>query len=100
MKTKKQTLYDILRDPAKRRAWVIYQLSLQGKTLAGIAEKHGKTRSAIYNAFTKPYPRMEKLIADELGMLVCDLFPERYTDGFPNRVMGRPKGSPNKSKKP
>lgn len=100
MNAKALTLYDILRDPEKRRAWVIYQLSLQDKTLAGIAEKHGRSRQSLYTAFVKPYPKMEKVIADEVGMLVCDLFPERYTNGIPNRVIGRPKGARNKKAAP
>ena len=91
MKKKAPTLYDILSDPEKRRAWIIYQLSLQDKNLSAIAAKAGKGRQTIYKALTHPYPKMEKLIADELGMLACDLFPERYTHGLPNRVMGRPK---------
>lgn len=93
MKNKDNTLKDVLNDPKKRRAWVIWQLSLKGRNLADVARTMGATRQAVYKAFRAPYPKMEQAIADELGMVVATLFPERYTDGIPNRVLGRPKKS-------
>jgi Ner family transcriptional regulator len=93
MNRKTDTLTDILRDPQKRRAWVIWQLSLKGRNLTDIARTMGVTRSSVYRAFVTPYPKMERAIADELGMCVAHLFPDRYTDGIPNRVIGRPKKS-------
>lgn len=91
MSKKDKTLSSILRDPEQRRAWVIYQLSLKDRCLADVGRDLGVTRTAVYRAFDKPYPKMEQAIAKELGMLACDLFPDRYTHGIPNRVMGRPK---------
>lgn len=85
------TTKHILRDPAKRWAWIIYQITLQGRSLAAVAREHGVTRECIYKASRGPYPRMEKLIADALDMTPTQLFPERYgPDGLPNRLMGRP----------
>lgn len=81
----------LLRDPAKRRAWIIYQLSLMNSSVAGVANHSNVTRQTMYSVFQKPYPRMEKLLADAIGMAPKDLFPERYdVDGLPNRKMGRP----------
>ena len=81
----------ILKDESKRRAWIIYQLALQDKSLASIARDAGISRQAIWQALAKPYPRAEKIIADTLELEPHILFPERYdTEGQPNRKRGRP----------
>jgi len=81
----------ILADPDKRRAWCIYQLSLRGSSLAAVARGAGVSRQTLYVVFWRPYPRMEKIVADALGMRPQELFPERYdADGLPNRKIGRP----------
>jgi Ner family transcriptional regulator len=91
MRSKAQTIKAILSDPEKRRAWIIWQLSLKNMTCADLAREQGVTRNAVYAAFTRPYPKMEAIIAKALGMAADKLFPERYTNGVPNRVIGRPK---------
>ena len=85
---------ELLKDPMKRRAWVIYQVSIQGRSLAAVARAAGVKKQTLYRAFDLPYPRMEKVIADAVGLTPQILFPERYgADGLPNRRMGRPKKS-------
>ncbi len=82
----------IVGDPRKRRAWVIYQVSIQGRSLAAVARGAGVKKQTLYRAFDIPYPRMEKAIADAVGVTPQALFPERYDeDGLPNRRMGRPR---------
>lgn len=74
----------------RRRAWVKYQLELTGRSMASIAAQCGVGRTALYAAFRRPYPRMEKALADALGVTPQALFPERYdADGLPNRRQGR-----------
>lgn len=76
----------LLSIPAKRRAWVIYQLLLEGRSLADVARGAGVKRQTLYHAFTRPYPRMEFIIASALGMTPQQLFAERYgSDGLPLR---------------
>lgn len=76
----------LLNDPRKRRAWVIYQVSLTGRSLAQVAREHGVKKQTLYRAFDTPYPRMERVIAQELGLEPQQVFPERYDDrGLPNR---------------
>ena len=53
----------LLRDPVKRRAWVNYQLSLRGESLASLARRYGVDRRTPRRAFCVPYPRMEQAIA-------------------------------------
>lgn len=82
----------IFTDPIKRRAWVKYQIHLQGRSMAEIAADAGVDRRSLYTAFCRPYPRMEKVIADTVGLSPQVLFPDRYdADGLPNRPRGRPK---------
>ena len=88
----------LLTNPVKRRAWVKYQLHLQGLSLAKIAMNAGVTRQTMYQAFSRTYPRMEKVIADVLDMTPKALWPERYdADGSPIYRLGRPKKSTSKT---
>jgi Ner family transcriptional regulator len=92
------TTRKLLKDPKKRRAWVIYQVTLQGRSLATVARDAGVKRQTLYRVFDICYPRMEKLIADAVGLRPQEVFPERYdADGLPNRRMGRPIGGGKKS---
>lgn len=84
----------LLADPEKRRAWVAFQLKLKGETFTGLARRIGVSRQAVRQAMYRPYPRMEKVIAEVLGLKPQVLFPERYdTEGLSLRRMGRPKKS-------
>lgn len=88
----------LLRDPIKRRAWVKYQIQMQGRSMAEVAREAGVKRTALYSAFKKTYPRMEKVIADALGLPPAVVWPERYdADGLPHYRMGRPKKSISKN---
>lgn len=76
----------LLKDQDKRWAWIKYQLALKGSSLQKIAKRNNVSPSAIRSAYRNPYPKSEKLIADELGLQVAELFPERYDeDGLPAR---------------
>ncbi|MGQ0530556.1 MAG: helix-turn-helix domain-containing protein [Panacagrimonas sp.] len=84
-------LRSILKDPRKRRSWVLYQLQLEGRNLSDLAAENGVTRQCIYHAFRVPYPRMEMLVATAVGLTPQQLFSERYdADGLPIRRKGRP----------
>jgi len=79
----------ILKDPKKRAAWVIYQLGLTGRSIASVARDNGVKRQTLGTALRSPYPHMEALLAEALGVPVIELFPERYdADGLPNRQRG------------
>ena len=86
-----KNLQEIFSDHNRRRAWVVYRVSLKGLSLAHFARKAGVTRTCLYSAFRHPYPRMEKVIADAVGLTPQILFPERYNaDGLPVARRGRP----------
>lgn len=89
--TKKQ-----LRDPALRRAWVNYALATRGLSLAEIARRLGVHRTCPGEALHKPYPKMERALADAVGMTVHELFPERFhSDG--SRIKKKRGPKPKKS---
>lgn len=74
----------LLRDPQRRQAWVVFALKQNGKSIAAIARDNGVTRQTLYSALLRPYPRMEKILADALGATPQKLFPERYdSNGLP-----------------
>lgn len=90
----------LLQDKKKRQAWIIYQVALQGRSLAAVAREAGVRRQTLYQVFQVPYPRMEKIISDALELEPKVLFPDRYdADGLPLRKMGRPKKSTVKTPK-
>lgn len=83
----------LLSKPLTRRAWIIYQLTIKGESLASVARRQGVSRQAMQRVLTYPYPRMEKALADFLGIAPHVLFPERYdpTTKLSNRLRGRPR---------
>lgn len=90
----------ILRDPLQRRAWIIYQMNLTGRTLTDLARENGVQRQTLYAVFHRRYPRMERLLANELKMKCQDLWPERYDhDGNPLTQRGRPLKNKSTTKK-
>ena len=94
MKHVDSTTRQLFTDPAKRRAWVKYQIHMQGRTMSAVADEAGVKRQTLYQAFQRSYPRMEKIIADAVGLEPAVLWPERYDrHGLPLYRMGRPKRS-------
>ncbi|MCP1726254.1 Ner family transcriptional regulator [Natronospira proteinivora] len=84
-------------DSALRREWIKQQLRRRGSSLAQVAREHGVSRDAPILALRKPYPRMERAIAEALDLAPEAIWPERYdANGRPNRPIGRPKKSISK----
>jgi Ner family transcriptional regulator len=79
-------------DAAARREWIKYRLRLAGYSLGRLAIENGLHRNVTVRALWGPYPKMERLIAEKLGVHPRQIWPERYgPDGRSNRPMGRPK---------
>jgi Ner family transcriptional regulator len=83
-----ETVFDVMRDPPKRRAWIIFQLSLKGLSMAAVGREAGVGRQAVYRVFDAQYPRMEQVLATALGVTPQFLFPERF-DKDGKRLSGR-----------
>lgn len=77
--------HTIPQKPDERRAWIKYQLELRGQTMGGLARKHGLFRTTVVSALHKPYPRMERIIANVLGLKPEDIWPERYSEKHRSR---------------
>lgn len=77
---------DIPSDPSLRWEWIKYQLRRKGSSLAQLARELGVSDSPVKNTKRVPYPRMERAIADALGLEPIDIWPERWNaDGTPQR---------------
>ncbi len=85
-------------DPNKRRAWIKYQLELAGYSLSSLARELGVSRHAPKLALDRPYPRMERAIAEKIGIAPHEIWTERYDEnGLPNRTIGRPRKNKSSS---
>lgn len=50
-----------------------------GVTVAELARRNGyKAPSTFYNVFKAPYPKVERIIANHLGVPAEDIWPSRY----------------------
>ncbi|MGA3799145.1 helix-turn-helix domain-containing protein [Pseudomonas fluorescens] len=78
--------FDIPLDLESRWEWIKFQLRLRGTNLAELARSHDLNERAIRNAKQRPYPRVERAIAEALGLKPAQLWPERWNaDGSPLR---------------
>jgi|GEM_PF-1562015 len=84
-----KTTLDIPENPAERRAWVIYQLHIRGKSLRRLAAREGVTKQAMSAALVVPNSHLDPVIAAEIGLTAQELFPERFI-GNERRGQTRP----------
>ncbi|MFV2947373.1 helix-turn-helix domain-containing protein [Pseudomonas japonica] len=74
------------REPANRWEWIKYQLRIHGCPPAKLARELAVTDRAIRTVKSSPYPRIERAIAQKLGVTPMQLWPERWNeDGTPCR---------------
>ena len=71
---------DIPADPVQRNEWIKFQLRMRGSSMSKLARSIGVTRQAVRNALSSPYPRMERVIAAEIGVEPHRIWPERYRE--------------------
>ncbi len=63
---------------------VLAALKKRGRTLAGLSVAHGYHPTAAGKALKQPWPALEALIAQELGIPPHAIWPSRYDpDGAP-----------------
>lgn len=71
------------------RAWtperIRHSLELKGYSLASLSREHGFHESACRKALRHPWPKVERVIAECLGVSCpSELFPDRYDEhGYP-----------------
>jgi lambda repressor-like predicted transcriptional regulator len=68
------------------REWVKFRLRLKGHSLKSFGRQYGIKAGTVGVVFSRPYPRMERLLADALETQPWELWPDRYgPDHKPNR---------------
>src|SRR5690625_542235 len=102
MKTQKHrspiTASEVPKTRKERVEWIKYQLRVRGSSLAAIAREQGVTRHAARIPLVRPYPRMERAIAEKLGCGPELLWTDRYDRDRRRTVkMGRPRKSVTKN---
>lgn len=55
-------------------------LGKKGYTLAKVARDNGYARTSPNEALRKPWPAMERIIADIIGVQPWEIWPTRYDD--------------------
>jgi Ner family transcriptional regulator len=70
----------IPRDPAKKRAWIQYQLRQRNLTLAEIARQLEVSKAAVSQAIDRPSQRIQAAIAAALNVDPAEIWPERYRE--------------------
>jgi len=73
---------DIPKNPAVRRAWIGYQLSIRGLSHRELARREGVSHQAFSQAALGGGSQyLQEALAAALGLRAQDLFPELYDQG-------------------
>jgi Ner family transcriptional regulator len=82
--TPRPTRPRVPKDPRQKAAWLLYQLNRRGLSYAEVARQLGVRRTVPRTVFDRPYPKMERQLAELLGYRPEWIWPERYdADGTP-----------------
>lgn len=57
---------------------IMSEIRKRGSTLAELGRRNGCKPATAYNVFHRPYPKMERIIAEFLDMAPKDIWPTRY----------------------
>ncbi len=66
---------------------IIAALRKKGTCMAAVSRAAGLSSSTLANAFTRPWPKGEGLIAGALGMPPEDIWPSRYFNQEGERIV-------------
>jgi Ner family transcriptional regulator len=70
------------------RQRILYELRERGTSAAELADRNGLTRFVVYGAMERPYPKVQKLIADVIGEGCETIWPQFYAaDGRRRRII-------------
>lgn len=63
-------------------------IRMRGTTMSELSRRHGYSNGAVKEVLRRPWPAVEKLVADFLGVLPQTIWPGRYgPDGKSNRLL-------------
>ncbi|MDD2867719.1 helix-turn-helix transcriptional regulator [Neomegalonema sp.] len=61
-------------------------IRMRGSTMAELSRRNGYGEGTVRQALHRPYPAVERIVADHLGVAPEVIWPDRYgPDGTPNR---------------
>ncbi len=67
---------------------VLAALKKRGHSLSGLSIANGYHPTAAGKALKQPWPAMERLLADAIGVVSQEIWPSRYdSEGNPRRPM-------------
>lgn len=74
-------------------------IRMRGSTMADLSRQNGYVDSVVKQVLRKPWPAVERIVADFLGVEPSEIWPDRYgPDGMPNRLLfGRVKFTPKEN---
>lgn len=87
----------------KARGWhpeeIKAAIRMRGSSMAELSRQHGYGISAVRQVLRRPWPAIERIVADYLGVEPQEIWPDRYgEDGLPNRLLfGRVKFIPERT---
>ncbi|MDE9538900.1 helix-turn-helix domain-containing protein [Xenorhabdus bovienii] len=64
------------------QADIIAALRKRGTTLAAVSREAGLSSSTLANAFSRPWPKGEWIIANYLAIHPSEIWPSRYFDSY------------------
>jgi len=76
--TQAPTSHEVPKEPAERRAWILYQLRRRGLSFRELARQEGVSQQAFSHACMAPSSHLERVIAEAIDLTPRDLFPERW----------------------
>jgi len=80
----------IPKEPTERWEWIKYQLRLKGYSLRRLGKEYGVTHGAVDAVSNQHLPKWERIVADKIGLLPQEIWPERYDkNGLPIRHSSR-----------
>ncbi|WP_446470472.1 helix-turn-helix domain-containing protein [Xenorhabdus stockiae] len=71
------------------QADIIAALRKRGTTLAAVSREAGLSSSTLANAFSRPWPKGEWIIANYLGIHPSEIWPSRYFDSHTGELLER-----------
>lgn len=60
------------------RTTILFKLRERGVNAASLASENGLSRSTFYSGMERPYPRVQRIIADALEERIQDIWPQFY----------------------
>ncbi|WP_058973833.1 helix-turn-helix domain-containing protein [Type-D symbiont of Plautia stali] len=80
---------------ARKQDWhpadIIAALRKKGTSMAELSRNSGLNSSTLSNALSRPWPKGEWLIANEIGVHPAEIWPSRYYDPVTSRLLDRKK---------